>query len=86
VLPAEASACNTDTTQTQPHQIANTQRTENKTTDVVIQQHIGLVASCWFLSLRPTFMMHGHKNLKLLVLINVMLKWVFRKICLKIMN
>ena len=39
VLPAEASACNTGTTQTQPHQISNTQRTENKTTDVVIQQH-----------------------------------------------
>ena len=36
---AEASACNTDTTQTQPHQISNTQRTENKTTDVVIQQN-----------------------------------------------
>ena len=33
------SACNTGTTQTQPHQISNTQRTENKTTDVVIQQH-----------------------------------------------
>ena len=31
--------CNTDTTQTQPHQISNTQQTENKTTDVVIQQH-----------------------------------------------
>jgi len=28
-----------DTTQTQQHQISNTQRTENKTTDVVIQQH-----------------------------------------------
>ena len=26
---------------------------------------IGLVASCCFLSLHPTFMMHGHKNLKL---------------------
>jgi len=38
VLQAEASACNTDTTQTQPHKISNTQRTENKTTDVVIQQ------------------------------------------------
>ena len=25
--------------QNQPHQISNTQRTENKTTDVVIQQH-----------------------------------------------
>jgi len=34
-----AEACNTDTTQTQPHQISSTQRTENKTTDVVIQQH-----------------------------------------------
>jgi len=34
-----ASACNTGTTQTHPHQISNTQRTENKTTDVVIQQH-----------------------------------------------
>jgi hypothetical protein len=34
-----ASACNTDTTLTQSHQIFNTQRTENKTTDVVIQQH-----------------------------------------------
>ena len=29
----------TNTTQNQPHQISNTQRTENKTTDVVIQQH-----------------------------------------------
>jgi hypothetical protein len=27
------------TTQTQPHQISNTQRSENKMTDVVIQQH-----------------------------------------------
>jgi len=34
------SACNTDTTQTQPHQISNTQRTENTATDVVIQQQI----------------------------------------------
>jgi len=34
-----ASACNTGTTQTQLHQISNTQQTENKTTDVVIQQH-----------------------------------------------
>jgi len=31
-------ACNTDTTETQPHQISNTQRTQNKTTNVVIQQ------------------------------------------------
>ena len=34
-----ASACKTNTTQNQPHQISNTQRTENKTTYVVIQQH-----------------------------------------------
>ena len=27
--------------------------------------NIRLVASCWFLSLNPTFMMHGHKRLKL---------------------
>jgi hypothetical protein len=38
VLQAEASACNTDTTQTQPHQISKTQQTVNKTTNVVIQQ------------------------------------------------
>ena len=30
----QVEAYNTDTTQTQPHQISNTQRTENKTTDV----------------------------------------------------
>ena len=35
----QASACNTDTTQTQPHQISNTQQTKNKTTNVAIQQH-----------------------------------------------
>ena len=35
---SRASACKTSTTQNQPHQISNTQRTENKTTDVVIQQ------------------------------------------------
>jgi len=34
-----ASACKTNTTQTQPQQISNTQRTENKMTDVVIHQH-----------------------------------------------
>ena len=34
-----ASACNTDTTQTQPHQISNTQRNKNKITNVVIQQY-----------------------------------------------
>jgi len=26
--------------------------------------NIRLVAFCWFLSLHPTFMMHGHENLK----------------------
>ena len=43
------------TTQNQPHQISNTQRTENKTTDVVIQQHsrkllmmdILISETCW---------------------------------------
>ena len=35
----QASAWNTGTTQTQPHQISSTQRTENKTTYVVIHQH-----------------------------------------------
>jgi len=34
-----ASACNMDTTPTQPHQISNTHRTKNKTTNVVIQQN-----------------------------------------------
>jgi len=34
----QASACNTDTYQTQPHKMSNTQRTENKTTNVVLQQ------------------------------------------------
>ena len=38
-LVLQAEACKTSTTQHQPHQISNTQRTENKTTDVVIQQH-----------------------------------------------
>ena len=57
VLQAEAcaSACNTGTTQIQPHQISNTQRTENKTTDVVIHQHsrkllmmdILMSETCW---------------------------------------
>jgi len=44
-----------DTTQTQPHQISNTQRTKNKTTDLVIQQHsrkplmmdILMSETCW---------------------------------------
>ena len=50
-----ASACNKDTIQTKPHQISITQRTENKTTDVVIQQHsrkllmmdILMSETCW---------------------------------------
>jgi len=51
----QVEACNTDTTQTQPHQISNTQRTKNKTTDVVIQHHsrklrmmdILMSETCW---------------------------------------
>ena len=50
-----AEACYTDTTQTQPHQIRNTQRTKIKTTDVVTQQHsrkllmmdILMSETCW---------------------------------------
>ena len=50
-----ALACKTNTTQNQPHQSSNTQRTENKTTDVVIQQHsrkllmldILMSETCW---------------------------------------
>ena len=34
-----ASACNTDTTPTQPHRISNTHRTKNNTANVVIQQN-----------------------------------------------
>ena len=46
------AACNTDTTQTQPHQISNTQRTENKTTDVVIQQHSSQASDDWYINVR----------------------------------
>ena len=54
-LAVAEAACNTDTTQTQQRQISNTQRTENKTTDVVIQQHsrkflmmdILMSETCW---------------------------------------
>ena len=50
-----ASACKRNTTQNHPHQICNTQGTENKTTDVVIQQHsrkllmmdILMFETCW---------------------------------------
>ena len=50
-----ASASNTGATQTQPHHISNTQRTENKTTDMVIQQqsrkfltmNILISETCW---------------------------------------
>jgi len=34
-----ASACNEDTTPTQPHRNSNTHRTKNNTTNVVIQQN-----------------------------------------------
>ena len=51
----QAEACNTGTTPTQPHQISNRHRTENKTTNVVIQQHsrkvlmmdILMSETCW---------------------------------------
>jgi len=39
VFQVEASACNTDTTPTQPHWKSNTHRTKNNTTNVVIQQN-----------------------------------------------
>ena len=39
----QASACKTNTTQNQLHQFCNTQRKQNKTTDVVIQQHSRLL-------------------------------------------
>jgi len=50
-----ASACNTDTTPTQPHRDSNTHRTKNNTTNVVIQQHsrkllmmyILMSETCW---------------------------------------
>jgi len=35
----QASACNTDTTPTQPHRNSNTHRTKNNTTNAVIQQN-----------------------------------------------
>jgi hypothetical protein len=55
VLVLQAEASKTSTTQNQPHQISNTQRTENKTTDVVIHQHsrkllmmdILMSETCW---------------------------------------
>jgi len=50
-----ASACNTDTTPTQPHRNANKHRTKNNTTNVVIQQNgrkllmmdILMSETCW---------------------------------------
>ena len=50
-----ASACNTDTTPTQPHRNSNTHRTKNNTTIVVIQQNsrnllmmdILMSETCW---------------------------------------
>ena len=49
--------CKTNTTQNQPHQISSTQRTDNKMTDVVFQQHsrrllmmdILMSETCWAL-------------------------------------
>ena len=40
--------------------------------------NIRLVASCWFLSLHPTFMMHGHKSLKLIGLLKPLLLYHMR--------
>jgi len=50
-----ASACNTDTTPTQPHRNSNTYRTKNNTTNAVIQQNsrkllmmdILMSETCW---------------------------------------
>jgi len=50
-----ASACNADTTPTQPHRNSNTHRTKNNTTNVVIQQNsrkllmmdILMSETCW---------------------------------------
>jgi len=50
-----ASACNTNTTRTQPHRISNTHRTKNNTTNMVIQQNsrkllimdILMSETCW---------------------------------------
>jgi len=39
LLHLQASACNSDTTRTQPHRNSNTQRTKKNTTNVVIQQN-----------------------------------------------
>jgi len=39
VLEIQASACNTDTTPTQPHLNSNTHRTKNNTINVIIQQN-----------------------------------------------
>ena len=51
----QASACNMDTTPTQPHRNSNTHRTKNNTTNVVIQQNsrrllmmdILMSKTCW---------------------------------------
>jgi len=55
VLQAEASACNTDISPTQPYRNSNTHRTKNNTTNVVIQQnspkllmiYILMYETCW---------------------------------------
>ena len=39
--------------------------------------NIRLVASCWFLSLHPTFMMHGHKSLKFKTISTLLRIWFF---------
>jgi len=49
-----ASACNTDTTPTQPHRNSNTHRTKNNTTYVVIQQNIRQAPDDGYIDVRHT--------------------------------
>ena len=37
--------------------------------------NIRLIASCWFLSLQPTFVMHGHKSLKFANILLLLCPW-----------
>ena len=61
-LRQQASACNTDTTQTQPHQISNTQRTKNKTTDVAIRQHSRKLLTMDIVLMSETCWVHNKRN------------------------
>ena len=55
-ITTEASACNTDTTPTQPHRNSNAHRTKNNMTNVVIQQN-SLLNYHWSWSLQ-----HGYHS------------------------